>query len=130
MQCRSINPWTWQEEYGFHQGREVVGAERTLYLSGQVSLDADGRVTHPDDMGAQISQCIENVAAVLAEANMALANVVRFDMFTTDIDLFLENAGALQVLNEAGCEYASTLVEVSRLAFPEFLVELKATAVA
>ena len=125
---RIIDPWTWQDEYGFHQGHEVVNPTRTLYLSGQTSLDADGNPVHVGDMAGQLRQVIDNIEAVLAEAGMSLADIVRINIFTTDMDLFFEHADELERLREAGTRYASTLVGVTRLAFPEFLVEIEATA--
>ena len=121
-------PWTWQEEYGFHQGHEVVDPTRTLYLSGQVSLGADGNPVHVGDMAGQIRQVIDNIEVVLAEAGMSLADIVRINIFTTDMDLFFEHADELERLREAGTRYTSTLVGVTRLAFSEFLVEIEATA--
>lgn len=62
---------------------------------------------------------------------MTLSNVVRLNMFTTDVDAFLgtlESVG--QRLGEAGLTQCSTLLGVQRLAFPELMVELEATAVA
>lgn len=128
MERRIIDPWTWQDAYGFHQGHEVINPTRTLYLSGQVSLDADGNPVHVGDMARQLRQAIDNIEAVLAEADMSLADIVRINIFTTDMDLFFEHADELVRLREAGTRYASTLVGVTRLAFPEFLVEIEATA--
>ena len=128
MERRIIDPWTWQEEYGFHQGHEVVNATRTLYLSGQTSLDGDGNPVCVGDMAGQIRQVIDNIEAVLAEADMSLSDIVRINIFTTDMDLFFEHAAELEGLGEAGTRYTSTLVGVTRLAFPEFLVEIEATA--
>ena len=130
MERRTINPWTWQEQFGFNQGHEVTGGERTLYLAGQTSLDDDGNLVHEGDMVGQINKSIDNVEAVLAAAGMTLADLVRLNIYTTDVDGLIENAGALGRLNEAGCLYTSTLLGVERLAFPELLVELEATAVA
>ena len=130
MDRRLINPWTWQEQFGFNHGHEVTGAERTLYLAGQVSLDDDGQLVHEADMVGQINKSIDNIEAVLEAAGMTLANVVRLNIYTTDVDGLLENAAALGRLNAAGCQYTSTLLGVARLAFPELLVELEATAVA
>ena len=65
MERRIIDPWTWREEYGFHQGHEVVNATRTLYLSGQTSLDGDGNPVCVGDMAGQIRQVIDNIEAVL-----------------------------------------------------------------
>ena len=130
MERRTINPWTWQEQFGFNQGHEVTGAERTLYLAGQTSLDDDGQLVHEGDMAGQINKSIDNIETVLAAADMTLADVVRLNVYTTDVDALIENAGALGRLNEAGSQYSSTLLGVARLAFPELLVELEATAVA
>lgn len=130
MDRRIVNPWTWQEGFGFNHGHEVSGAERTLYLAGQVSLDDDGQLVHEGDMAAQINKSIDNIQAVLEAADMTLANVVRLNIYTTDVDALLANAAVLGRLAEAGCRYTSTLLGVARLAFPELLVELEATAVA
>ena len=130
MDRRIINPWTWQEKFGFNQGHEVTGANRTLYLAGQTSLDGDGSVVHAGDMVGQINKSIDNVEAVLEAADMTLADVVRLCIYTTDVAALIENAAALGRLNEAGCQYTSTLLGVASLAFPELLVELEATAVA
>ena len=130
MERRTINPWTWQEQFGFNQGHEVTGAERTLYLAGQTSLDDDGQLVHEGDMAGQINKSIDNIETVLAAADMTLADVVRLNVYTTDVDALIENAGALGRRNEAGSQHSSTLLGVARLAFPELLVELEATAVA
>lgn len=130
MERRVINPWTWQEQYGFNHGHEVTGAERTLYLAGQVSLDDEGKLVHEGDMAGQINKSIDNIEAILEAAGMTLADVVRLNVYTTDVDAYFESAAAMGRLNAAGCQYTSTLLGVARLAFPELLVELEATAVA
>ena len=130
MQRRVINPWTWQEKFRFDQGHEVSGAERTLYLSGQVPFDGDGELVSVGNMAGQIDQCIANIETVLAEAEMTVENIVRLHIYTTDIDTFFANAEALSRLWDAGCRYSSTLIGVARLAFPEVLIEIEATAVA
>jgi enamine deaminase RidA (YjgF/YER057c/UK114 family) len=62
---------------------------------------------------------------------MTLANVIRLNVYTTDVDAFLQ-AGDVWGgrLAAAGCKPASTLLGVARLAFPEIVVELEATAMA
>ena len=130
MERRVVNPWTWQENFGFHQGHEVTGAERTLYLSGQLSTDDDGAPIHEGDMAAQINRCLDNIETVLAAADMALTNVVRLNIYTTDVDELLAHGATLGRLQAAGCQYSSTLLGISRLAYPESLVEIEATAVA
>ena len=130
MDRRIINPWAWQEQFGFNHGHEVSGAQRTLYLAGQVSLDDEGQLVHEGDMAGQINKSIDNIEAVLSAAGMTLADIVRLNVYTTDVDALLANAAVLGRFHEAGCRYTSTLLGVARLAFPELLVELEATAVA
>jgi 2-iminobutanoate/2-iminopropanoate deaminase len=82
-------------------------------------------------MRAQITQAMDNLETVLREAGAELADVVRLNYYTTDVDLFFEAYDAtVGRLAEAGCRPASTLLGVSSLAFPEFMVEIEATAVA
>ena len=130
MNAEVINPWTWQEQYGFVHGVAVPGGARTVYVAGQAAVDDQGAPTHAGDMIAQVGASLDNIEAVLGKAGMTLANVVRLNIFTTDIDAFFGAHPALVArLDEAGCKPASTLLGVSRLAFPEMLVELEATAV-
>ena len=49
-------------------------------------MDADGTPQHPDDMAAQLELALDNLGAVLAGADMTLANVVRLNVCTTDVD--------------------------------------------
>ena len=130
METQVIDPWAWQERFGFVQARAVTGLERVVYCSGQTSVDADGTPLHEGDIRAQLAQAIDNTEIVLEASRCRLADVVRLDVFTTDVDGFL---GAMDVLigrlREAGCRPASTLLGVSRLALPPLLVELEATAV-
>jgi enamine deaminase RidA (YjgF/YER057c/UK114 family) len=131
MARRVINPWTWQDVFGFVQAHEVSGAQRVLHVAGQTSVDAYGGPMHPGDMAAQVEQAIDNLEVVLREADMALEHVVRINYYTTDVDLFLEaGAASLPRLQKAGCRPASTLLGVQRLAFPELMIEIEATAIA
>jgi enamine deaminase RidA (YjgF/YER057c/UK114 family) len=130
MERRVVNPWTWQDQYGFVQANEVVGAERVLYCAGQTSVDADGEILHAGDMGAQVGRAIDNLETVLREAGFKLADVVRLTYYTTDVDAFVQVGESHAArFEEAGCRPAATLLGVARLAFPSLLVEIEATAV-
>ncbi len=131
MQREIFNPWTWQDQFGFVQANAVSAPERTIYCSGQTSVDADGNPIHDGDMVAQVRQALDNLEAVLRESGCGLSDVVRLNYYTTDVDAFF---GALMEvlvprLSEAGCRPTATLLQVSRLALPPLLVELEATAV-
>jgi enamine deaminase RidA (YjgF/YER057c/UK114 family) len=132
VQQRRVNPWSWQDQYGFSQAIEVTGAERVLYCAGQTSSDADGNTVAPGDMGAQTAQALDNLETVLREAGLALANVVRLNYYVTDIERFFAEGAAVvgARLGAAGVQPSSTLLGVSRLAFSDLLIEIEATAVA
>jgi len=129
VQRRELNPWDWSLRYGFQQAVEVTGAERTLYCAGQTAIDGDGNVVD-GDMAAQTTLALDNLERVLADAGMTFANVVRVTWYVTSIDEFRAAAHARARLGEAGMRSASTLVQVSRLAYPELKVEVTATAAA
>lgn len=131
MERKVINPWTWQDQFGYVQANEVSGVQRILICSGQVSINAEGRPVHPEDMGAQLTQALDNLQAILREAGTELSDVVRLNVYTTDLNRFFEAYGAFAGrLAKAGCRPASTILGVTHLAFPELLVEIEATAVA
>jgi enamine deaminase RidA (YjgF/YER057c/UK114 family) len=127
----AVNPWTWSLNFGFNQGEIVEGATRVLFCAGQTSVDGDGTPQHPGDMAAQIGLAADNLEAVLKGAGMGLSNVVRLNFYTTDVDAFLANAAALgERTGAAGVAPPGTLLGVARLAFPELMIEMEATAVA
>ena len=130
MERRVVNPWTWQDKFGFVQANELKGYERVLICSGQTSTNEDGTSAHPGDMAAQMNKCLDNLETVLREAGMTLENVVRLNYYTTDVDAWLASAQHWgHRLADAGCRPASTLLGVTRLAFPDLVVEVEATAV-
>jgi enamine deaminase RidA (YjgF/YER057c/UK114 family) len=106
----------------------AVRAGDTIYVSGTVAWGEDGTLTGLGDVYAQAKQAIANIATALAQAGASLADVVRTRIYVTDIDLWEEGVRAHR---EAfgSIRPASTLVEVSRLAAPEMLVEIEAVAV-
>ncbi|MCI3935316.1 RidA family protein [Streptomyces sp. AN091965] len=131
MQRTAVNPVTWSVGMGFNQGEVVSGHTRTLYVSGQTAMNGDGKPQHDGDMAAQLALSIDNVEAVLGEAGMALPNLVRLNVHTTDVDLLLQHYGVLAArLGAAGVAPATTMLGVTRLAVPGQLVELEGTAVA
>lgn len=126
----TINPWQWSVELGFNQAELVEGGHEVLYLSGQTAMGADGTPQHAGDMAAQVSLALDNLEAVLAEADMDLSNVVRMNTYTTDVDAMFVNYGIVaERLGAAGVQPPGSLLGVSRLAFPELMVEFEATAV-
>ncbi|MEV6392981.1 RidA family protein [Nocardia xishanensis] len=131
MERTAVNPMTWSVELGFSQGELVSGNTRTLYCSGQTAMSGDGKPQHDGDMAAQLALSLDNLEAVLGEAGMSLANLVRLNVYTTDVDLLFQHYGVLASrLGASEVAPATTMLGVTRLAIPGQMVELEGTAVA
>ncbi len=129
MKRRIINPWTRQDRFGYVQANEVIGVQRRLICAGQTASDAASKPVFAGDMAGQINQAIDNLETVLHEAGFSLSDVMCLNYYTTDVDGFMEAMEVLgRRLGEANCRAASTLLGVTRLAFPELLIEIEATA--
>ncbi|WP_430791502.1 RidA family protein [Actinoplanes sp. G11-F43] len=128
MQRVAVNPWTWSAELGFNQGELVEGATRTLYCSGQTAMGPDGKPEHDGDLAGQLTLSLDNLEAVLAGAGMTVANLVRLNVYTTDVDALFPHYGLL-VARLRGAAPATTMLGVTRLAIPGQMVELEGTAV-
>ena len=131
MKRNAVNPWPWSLEFGYNQAELVEGHTKVLVCAGQTSVDGTGTPQHAGDMAAQIELALDNLTSVLAEAGMSLSNVVRLNIYTTDVDALFANFGVLATrTSTAGIAPPGTLLGVVRLAFPELLFELDATAFA
>lgn len=131
MQKREINPTDWLLAFNINHAIEVTGAQRVLYLSGQTSNGADGAPMHAGDLVAQFRLAWSNVKDALAAADMGPADIVRLNMYTTDVEGFMAAAGELvPIFAGDGCKPVSTLLGVAALFEPEIMIELEATAVA
>jgi enamine deaminase RidA (YjgF/YER057c/UK114 family) len=123
-----INPWSWSTNLGFDQAQLIEGHQRQLVCSGQDAVDADGNPQHPGDMAAQVELALDNLEAVLAAADMTLANIVRLNVYTTDVNEYLKHFASVND-RFGDSRYATTVLGVSQLPAPQLLVMLEATAV-
>jgi enamine deaminase RidA (YjgF/YER057c/UK114 family) len=128
MERTPINPWPWSINIGFDQAQLIAGHHRQLLCSGQDAVDADGNPQHPGDMAAQLELALDNLEAVLAAADMTLANIARLNVYTTDVDEYLKHFARLTD-RFGNSRYATTLLGVAQLPAPQLLVLLEATAV-
>jgi len=109
----------------YAQGVTVEGATRWLIVSGQVGALPDGSLA--GNSAAQMQTCWDRVFAVLEDAGMTKENIVKITVFLTrgeDVGLYREIRDA----NLEGHIAASTLLLVSGLADPDWLVEIEAIA--
>jgi enamine deaminase RidA (YjgF/YER057c/UK114 family) len=81
-------------------------------------------------MAAQLELSLDNLEAVLAQADMTLANVVRLNVYTTDFDELVKHGSSLvDRFGNIDGRFATSLLGVTRLFTPQLLVMLEATAV-
>ena len=101
---------------------------KTIYIAGQVAFDAKGQLVGKGDLAAQTRQVFENLSIALKAAGATFANVVKANTYMRD-------ASQVAVVREVRSKYfakelpASTLIEVPRLANPDFLIEIEVIAV-
>ncbi len=105
----------------------LAETSRLLFIAGQVAVDRSGE-TVGSDIETQTRQVFENLRLILQAAGATLDDVLSTDVFLVDVARDLE--GYLGVRREYFSENPppSTLVEVSALVDPDYLIELKAVA--
>ena len=120
-----FSPETLPPTRGYSQ---VVKVGNTVYIAGQVGITIDGNVISKDDAVAQARQIWQNLEAAVKSAGGNLENIVKTTSYVTDIT---HSAAARQVRAELFPTNppTSTLLVVSQLASPEYLMEIEAIAV-
>lgn len=126
-----INPDGLFKSPSYSQAVSVTGG-RTVYISGQVSLNANGELVGPGDIRAQTIQAFENMKAVLAASGATFGDVVKFSYFVKNFD-----PTEIAVIRSVRDSYlpkgqpppASTLVGVQSLFRDDVLIEIEAIAV-
>lgn len=106
----------------------VEQASTTLYLSGQTAITADGQFAGIGDVDAQIRLAFENIRLIVDAAGGTLDNVVKLTVYFVDLRNLDTYTGILGELFPE-TRPAQTVVEISRLAMPELLIEIDAVAV-
>jgi enamine deaminase RidA (YjgF/YER057c/UK114 family) len=109
----------------YSHGVEVPAGKRLVLCSGQLGIGADDSI--PEDAGAQAELCFSNIAAILGEAGLGLADIVRINAYVTD-RAYLRPYMDVRDRLFSDPAPASTLMIVSGFARPEFKVEIEAIA--
>lgn len=125
---RAINPPQLPPAHGYSHV-VIAPPGRLVSISGQVAMDAQGKVVGAGDFRAQCVQVFENLRIALRSAGLDFNDVVRTDMYVTDLS-------QLAVLREVRARYlpaeaqaTSTLLKVDGLFRPELMIEVAAEAV-
>ena len=128
MERRQVNPWTWQDAFGFSQGWRVDGVESVVFVSGQGPVSPDGALVGEGDFETQVRRTFENLRTVLEDAGASLGSIVKLGVYLTDIGT-LRDYGRVRGEFLPGPPPASTAVQVGALAIPGMMVEVEAIAV-
>ena len=127
-QVKRTNPPALSAPTGYTHIVEVTGPVKTIYISGQIAFDKDGKVVGAGDMKAQAEQVFKNLQTALTAAGATFADVVKMNSYITDMS-------KVQAVRDVRARYfkdatpASTFVEVKGLVRPELLLEIEVIAV-
>lgn len=109
---------------------QAITIGNTLYISGTVSLNDQGKLIAAGDMRGQTRRIYEDLQHILKAHNVTFSDVIKEAIFTTDMDRFTEEAMPIRAEFYQGhtLPASSAWLQVPRLASPEFLVEVEAIA--
>jgi enamine deaminase RidA (YjgF/YER057c/UK114 family) len=121
-----LNPAAIRAPFGrYSHGVALPAGAWLVFCSGQLGIAADGSV--PETVAGQAEVCFQNIEAILAEAGLALADVVRINAYVTRREHMAEYM-AVRDRHVSDPLPASTLMIVSGFTRPEFLVEVEVVA--
>ncbi|QCI68768.1 RidA family protein [Phreatobacter stygius] len=126
MQRRPISAADAPPAIGYARAVEVTGVARTLYVSGQIPVDAKGHA--PAGFAAQCRLTWRNVLAQLAAADMTVANLVKVTIYLADRRFGLENREIRQEV--LGDHLIASTVVITGIFDEAWLIEIEAVAVA
>lgn len=127
MEKEILNPERLCKPHAIYSHAVKVKAGHLLFIKGTTARDRNFNLVGKGDIKAQSRQIFENMKVILEEAGATFGNIVKLTTFVTDISKFKE-------LQEVRAEYfkrdypATTMVEVSRLASEDVLIEIEAIA--
>lgn len=124
------NPETVTKPKGYSQAAEIdLGKSKMLIISGQVALDAEGRVVGMNNFEHQAEQVFRNIKAIIESSGGTMNDVVKLTFYLRDVSNIIKLREVRDRYVNTASPPASTLVEVSDLFRDEFLLEIEATAV-
>ena len=129
-EIRRINPPELGTPPGYSQVVEVR-AGRLIFIAGQTALDGEGELVGKDDFRAQAAQVFQNLAAALTSVGCTAGNLVKLTVFLRDMNqlpIYREERNRFFNTTSPPAAPAITLVEVSRLYGPDFMIEIEAIA--
>jgi enamine deaminase RidA (YjgF/YER057c/UK114 family) len=131
MEREMINPPGLFKHPAFTRIVSVKGPMKIIFVAGQTPSDENYKPVAPGDYRAQYLKVMENLDVQLKAAGATWADVVYRRMFVLDVDEFLKVFADPTIKNYINAEWPppSTLIGVTRLSNPQFLVEIDLVAV-
>lgn len=130
MALERINPSDIYQPYNNFYTQVIRSTGTTqVHVAGIVPIDKNHEVIGEGDIPAQVRAIAENTRKALAAAGAEPADVVRINIYTLDVDQYRQKGHAELLKFFDGDLPVSTLVGVTRLADPRYLVEIEMTAV-
>lgn len=124
------NPEGVAKPKGYSQAAEIdLGKSKMLIISGQVALDAEGKVVGMNNFEHQAEQVFKNIKAIVESSGGTMNNVVKLTFYLRDVSNIIKLREVRDRYINTASPPVSTLVEVSDLFRDEFLLEIEATAV-
>jgi enamine deaminase RidA (YjgF/YER057c/UK114 family) len=115
----------YEKDFGYSQ---AVLIDKTLYVSGTVAVDSNGRLVAPGDMAGQLRAAYANVRRTLAAHGADFDEVVKETIYTTDMDALLKASDVRFEYYDKERLPTVSWVQVQRLVDPGFLVEIEVVA--
>jgi len=115
----------YEKDFGYSQ---AVMIDKTLYISGSVAVDADGRLVAPGDMAGQMRAAYTNIGRTLAAHHAEFQEIVKETIYTTDMDALLKASDLRFEYYDKERLPTASWVQVQRLVDPGFLVEIEVVA--
>lgn len=125
-----LNPDDMHKNRAFTQVIQVTGPAKTIYVGGQDAVDAQGTLVGKGDIQAQTYQVLTNLRKALAAAGAEPRHIIKWNIYLVQGQSLQAGFAAFQQFwgNEPNPP-AITMMYVSGLAHPDFLVEMDAIAV-
>jgi enamine deaminase RidA (YjgF/YER057c/UK114 family) len=129
-EIRRVNPSALGASPGYSQIVDVR-ARRIIFIAGQTALDRDGKLLGRNDFAAQADQVFRNLETALRAVGCTASNLVKLTVFLRDMShlpTYREARNRFFATVTPPAAPAITLIEVSKLYGPDFLIEIEAVA--
>ena len=126
---RDLSPKGFTVKTGsYSQGIQVTcGDVDWIFVTGQIAMDANGNVVSPGDIAGQAEFIFNNISKILVEADATLDDVVKAQLFLTDMSLF-DQVSPVRNKYFANSQPVSTMVEVKSLVKSGCMLEIEVIA--